>query len=83
MKKNVGKIDIVIRRVIGFFLVWLGLFQFNGLEGNVTGIIIAAFAILPFYVACTGSCPVFSLWGINTFSKSEKKIEVEEFKKSN
>lgn len=71
MKKNVGKIDRSLRFLLGIFLLWLGLWQFNGLEGNISGILISLTALMPFYMVVTGSCFVFSWFKIHSLSKSE------------
>jgi len=59
MKKNVGKIDRIIRVVLGISIIVLGI-TFQSLWG-----LIGAGIILP---AIMGSDPLYSLIGINTNS---------------
>jgi hypothetical protein len=74
MIKNVGKIDRTMRFLLGLFLIWLGLFEFNGSDGNVIGILIALISLMPFYMVFTGSCFVFR-W-LKTHSLSKKECEL-------
>lgn len=53
--------------------MWLGLFELNGLEGKVVGILVALVSLLPFYMSLTASCFVFRWFGIHSLSKSELK----------
>lgn len=71
MIHNVGLIDRILRGILGFFLLAYGLFQFNGIEGNLWGIAIALTSILPFYMAITSSCFVFRWMSIHSLSKAE------------
>jgi hypothetical protein len=74
MIKNVGKIDRTIRTLLGLFLAWFGLWELNGLEGNVLGIFIALISLMPFYMALTGSCFVFRWFKTHSLSKKECQI---------
>ncbi len=73
MIKNVGKIDRTLRFLLGLFLLWLGLYRFNGIEGNIIGILITLVSLMPFYMTLTGSCFVFRWFEIHSLSKSEFK----------
>ena len=68
---NVGKIDRTLRFLLGIFLIWLGLYVFNGLEGSIIGILVAAVSLMPFYMTATGSCFVFRWFNIHSLSKKE------------
>ena len=70
--KNVGKIDMILRLLLGIVLLVVGLFVLGGNRGNIIGIAVALSSALPFYIASTRSCPVFSLFKINSLSKKEK-----------
>ena len=74
MIKNVGKIDRTLRLLLGLFLVWLGVFVLNGKEGNVIGIFVALFSLMPFYMGFTRSCFVFRWFKIHSLSKKECEI---------
>ncbi|MCO4807145.1 MAG: DUF2892 domain-containing protein [Flavobacteriales bacterium] len=71
MIKNVGIIDRILRLLLGLFLIWIGVFVFNGKEGSLLGIGIAIISLLPFYMTFTGSCFVFNWFKIHSFSKKE------------
>jgi uncharacterized membrane protein len=69
MKKNVGKIDRILRIIFGLFLIWLGLFQLKGLEGEILGILVVLFSLIPFAIAATRVCPVFTMFKISSITK--------------
>ena len=68
MKKNVGNLDATLRVILGIFLIWLGLFQVDGLNGDIWGILISICAVLPFTMAITRICPVFTVFNISSIS---------------
>ena len=74
MIKNVGKIDASLRILLGFILLWVGLLELNGLEGNAIGIAIASISLMPFYMALTKSCFVFRWFKTHSLSKKECQI---------
>lgn len=74
MIKNVGKIDRILRLLLGVVLVWVGLFTLNGLEGNLIGILVALISLMPFYMTFTGSCFVFRWFKIHSLSNKECEI---------
>ncbi|MBX3044706.1 MAG: DUF2892 domain-containing protein [Candidatus Kapabacteria bacterium] len=57
MKKNVGKVDMIIRLVAGSAIAIWGI-----ISGSWLGLI----AIVPIATALTGFCPAFTLFGIST-----------------
>jgi hypothetical protein len=57
MKKNVGKIDMIIRIVIGLAIGAVG-FYYSSWFGLI--------GIIPFATAFIGFCPAYTLFGINT-----------------
>lgn len=71
--KNVGWIDRSMRTALGIFLVWLGLFHLEGIDGNQTGIVVVLLSGLPFYVAFSSFCPVFTWFKFSTLSNKEKE----------
>ena len=71
MKKNVGTIDANLRFFLGIFLIWLGLFYMNGVDGELEGIIVALIAIAPFTFSLTRKCPVFHLLNISSIPKKK------------
>ena len=73
MKKNVGNVDAALRYMFGIFLLWLGLVELKGLEGNTTGVLVAIFSLIPFTIATVRKCPVFSILKISSIPKQKKK----------
>lgn len=74
MKKNVGKLDRMLRIIFGLFLLWVGLVHLKALQGGILGIIVALLSLIPFSTAATRFCPVFSLFKISSMTKRDKKI---------
>jgi hypothetical protein len=72
MTKNVGNADAVSRYIFGIFLLWFGLLKLSGLGGNITGILVAIFSLMPFTVATTRKCTVFSIFKISSIPKNKK-----------
>ncbi len=62
MKKNVGKVDKIVRIVLGVILGVAALFLFTGVWQIILGILSGAM----FFTAITGSCYFYTLLGINT-----------------
>ena len=80
--KNVGKIDRILRFLLGLFLIWLGVFVLNGKGGNVIGILVALISLMPFYMALTSTCFVFRWFKIHSLSKNECEIHGHPYPKS-
>ena len=72
MKKNVGKLDAILRFLLGIFLVYLGLFILKGIQGNLLGIFVALISIMPFYMAITRKCFVFNFFRISSIPKKKR-----------
>lgn len=64
MEKNVGSVDKIIRIILGFVIIALGIYNQSwwGLVG-----------IVPLFTAFISWCPVYSLIGVST----DKKVNVE------
>jgi len=62
MKKNVGKLEMIIRIVAGVVIGALGL-----IYQSWFGLI----AIVPFATAAMGFCPLWTIFGINTCKISD------------
>lgn len=72
MCRNVGTIDKVLRTLLGLFLIRLGLFVLDGVEGNWIGIAVAVASLLPFYMVISGSCFVFKWFRTHSLSRAER-----------
>jgi hypothetical protein len=64
MKKNVGKIDMIIRIIIGIIIASIGI-VYKSWWGLV--------AIIPILTALVNFCPLYTLFGCNTCSAKEKE----------
>ena len=56
-KKNMGWLDRTVRFIVGVALIPTGLFLLGGWQGNLVGILVTAFALLPILTGLTGFCP--------------------------
>lgn len=66
MTKNIGMIDRIVRIVIGIILIAFALkFGFPDTGWNWVGWI----GIIPILTALVGSCPIYSLIGVNTCAR--------------
>lgn len=72
MKVNVGSVDRITRYVLAVALVVVGLFVLSGIEGNVTGIVVAVASVLPIVTATTRKCPVYAAVGVSTCAAEAK-----------
>ena len=68
LRRNVGRLDRTLRLLVGFSLVPTALFALRGAEGNLTGIVVAAFAVMPILTGLTGFCPAYLPFGVSTVS---------------
>ncbi len=71
MIRNMGKIDRISRFVVALVLLWAGLFPLQGLEGDITGLVVTMLSLMPFFTSTTAFCPLFKWTGIHTLSKRE------------
>ena len=68
-KKNVGRLDRIVRIIVGVALVPIGLFLLGGWQGNSTGILVAVLALIPLVTGLIGSCPAYVPFGISTLKE--------------
>lgn len=71
LRKNVGGLDRALRFVVGVALILVGLVVLGGWQGNVVGIILAAFALIPLVTSLIGFCPAYVPFRISTRSDDE------------
>ncbi len=72
MECNIGTIEKIIRFILGFIFLWLGL-QFNAL--------FYILAVIFFATAAVSFCPVNKILKINTCKAKKKKEEKDEERK--
>ncbi len=72
MDKNVGRIDQVLRIILGVILIWVGLWPLNGLDQSLLGVTVSLLAIIPFWMAITRNCPVFRFFNFSSIPKHNK-----------
>jgi len=63
MKKNEGKLDRIIRFILGIFCFYLGYIVFSF---GVLSILFYVFGFLLVVTSLTGYCGIYSVFGINT-----------------
>jgi hypothetical protein len=70
MSENVGRLDRIVRVVVGLPLILLGLALFGGVAGLGSNAIAAVLAIVVGAIlagtAAIGQCPLYELLGIDT-----------------
>ncbi len=67
VKQNMGRLDRTLRFIVGVALIPIGLFALGGWQGNLIGILVVAFALVPLVVtSLTGFCPGYIPFGIST-----------------
>ena len=81
MKKNMGKIDRILRAILAVALLAAGLFWLEGLSGDLTGIIVATLSLIPIFTSSTAFCPIFSMLKIHSFSKKECETHGDPYEK--
>ncbi len=65
-KKNLGRLDRIVRVVAGLALIPIGLFLLGGWQGNSNGLLVAGLALIPLVTGLIGSCPAYVPFGIST-----------------
>jgi hypothetical protein len=73
LRHNMGRLDRILRLVVGVALIPIGLFALGGWHGDLVGILVAALAVLPLGTSLTGFCPGYVPFGIST--NAERKIQ--------
>jgi len=73
-KRNEGKLDRLIRLVLGLVLLPVGLFRLDGLRHSVLGLVIASLGGFGLFSSFTGFCPLYLPFGISTLEKEKELI---------
>jgi hypothetical protein len=68
MKKNMGSTDRLIRTIIAVVITTL---YFSHIIKGTFGIVLLALAVLFLLTSFISFCPLYLLFGINTFKKSK------------
>ncbi|MFQ5580924.1 MAG: DUF2892 domain-containing protein [Nitrospiria bacterium] len=74
-KKNMGRLDRIVRFIVGAALIPIGLFLLGGWQGNLFGIIVALFALVPLLTSLIGFCPGYIPFGISTLGKEQNSTK--------
>lgn len=69
MKINMGKIDRILRFLLGVLVIYL---YFTNQISGLWAIVLGIFAIIFIITSFVGFCPVYTLFGIRT-NKKEKE----------
>ncbi len=75
-KKNMGRLDRMVRFIVGAALIPIGLFLLGGWQGNLFGIIVAIFALVPLLTSLIGFCPGYIPFGISTLGKKQNSTKL-------
>ncbi len=69
IKRNLHKIDIAIRTLIGITLIYFSFVDTSYISNEMTRWLLSIFGIVNLLAAALRSCPVYALAGINTYQK--------------
>jgi hypothetical protein len=75
-KQNMGRLDRTLRFIVGVALIPIGLFALGGWQGNLIGILVTTFALLPLVTSLTGFCPVYIPFGISTLGREQNPTKL-------
>ena len=70
MKKNVGKLDTLLRLILGLALIAA---YFMHLTEGTVGIVLSVFGLVLILTGTIGFCPLYLPFNIKTKSKEEKE----------
>jgi len=68
MKKNVGSIDKIIRLIIAIVAVYA---SYTGMVASPWNYVLYAVAVIMLVTALSGSCPIFSIFGVSSSKVKE------------
>lgn len=74
-KKNEGILDRIVRVTLGVVLLPSGLFWLDGLQGSVSGLVVAGLGGIGLLTGLTGFCLLYVPFGINTREKEKELID--------
>jgi len=66
LKRNLGRLDQILRFGIGLILIYIGFFAGNVINDKLIAGLVGAFGIVNVVVSLIGTCPVYFLAGICT-----------------
>jgi hypothetical protein len=75
-KQNMGQLDRTLRFIVGVALIPIGLFALSGWQGNLIGILVVAFALVPLVTSLTGFCPGYIPFGISTLGREQNPTKL-------
>lgn len=69
MTKNLGQIDRVIRTIVGLVFIYLGFIDNQVVTDELSSNVLGVLGVVFLSVVAVGSCPLYSVIGINTCGK--------------
>jgi len=75
-KKNMGRLDRTLRFIVAVTLIPTGLVALGGWQGNLIGVLVAAFALLSLVTSLTGFCPGYIPFGISTLDREQQRTKL-------
>jgi hypothetical protein len=76
VKKNMGRFDRTLRFIGGVALIPIGLLALGGWQGNLSGVLVATFALVPLVTSLTGFCPGYIPFGISTRGREQNPTKL-------
>ena len=71
-----GRLDRTLRFIVGVALIPIGLFALGGWQANLSGVLVAAFALVPLVTSLTGFCPGYIPFGISTCDREQNQTKL-------
>lgn len=71
-RKNEGRVDRILRLIVGVALVPIGLVALGGWQGTLTGIVVTVLGAAALATAATGFCPAYVPFGISTLDSGHR-----------
>lgn len=71
MKRNVGKVDRIIRMLLGISLLYISLFQRDWFSSDIVYFAVLGFGLVNVVTSMFAFCPLYSLANIGTVDSGE------------
>jgi len=69
IKRNLHNIDITVRVLIGFALIYISFIDTSHISNDMARWLLGIFGIVNLLAAALRSCPIYALAGISTYRK--------------
>jgi hypothetical protein len=70
LRHNIGRLDRTLRIIAGAALAPIALIALGARHGNLSGILVAALAVMLLVTGFTGFCPAYVPFGVSTTGRA-------------